>query len=898
MLNRLRLILLLRLRSLFRGDRVEAELDEELRFHLECQVRQNLTRGLPPEEAYRQARLAIGGIEHRKEECRDTRGIGALSDLHKDFAFAARTLFRSPVFALTAAITIALGIGAGTTVFSVMNAVLLRPLPYRDANRLALILRETPSSAPGALGSHNFLYSNADFLDLRRGVREVFEDVGGIAPFRAYVPRGDGSIEQVSKGLVTVNFFRLMGARIAMGRDFTEEDAAPERSHALIPTGTAAILSYSYWQRRFGADPGVIGRALPGSAPGGPRIDGVLAPNFRLYFGSPAWVDAEPDFFVANNAGYDVAHRNLLMAGAIGRLKPGITFEQARRRLQVLSPEILKSTFEPKAVLHLESMGDRLVRQVRPAILALMGSVLFLLLIACGNVANLLLVRAGRRRRELAVRAALGGGVWRLLRQLLAEALLLSAAGSLAGLALAWAGIRAAIHLAPANLPRIESTAIDWHVLAFVAACGLIAAAVFGCLPAWHAVRPDIAGVLRGSSRSLGLDPGKWLRNAVVVVEVSLSFVLLTGSGLLFRSFVQLERVDPGFDPHHLLTFSATRAWPLDRQAGRLELLRKIQGALRTLPGVQASSAGLFLPLTRGARAERPPVQQSTPEPANSAGADFQQVLPDYFETLRTPLVAGRAFTEPDNAPGRLVVIIDRTLEEKAFPNQSAIGKRIRVTFPDMPWAEVVGVAEPQRVDSLADPPRATIYFPEGAVGIGVSRTWAVRTAGDPARLAPAIRAALAKIDPAVVISKVQTMDALIEADRVAPRFSLVLLAFFAFIAATLAAIGIYGVLASTVRQRTAEIGIRIAMGAAPGNIFRIVIGRGLALAACGIAIGLAAALGLTHALGSLLVDVQPTDPATFAGVAVLFVAIAALASWLPARHAASLDPSQALRSE
>jgi predicted permease len=896
LLKRLQFMIPLRLRSLFRRNRVEAELDEELRFHLEYQVQENLARGLPPGEARREALLAIGGIEQRKEECRDTRGIGALTDFHKDFAFAGRTLFRRPAFALTAAITIALGIGAGTTVFSVVNSVLLRPLPFRDENRLVLVLRESPSSGPGALGSHNFLYSNADFMDIRSGTHEVFEDVGGIASFRAYVPRRDGSIEQVSKALVTVNFFGLLGARAAMGRDFTNGDAAPIPSDALIPTGTAAILSYRYWQDRFGADPGVIGRELPGSAPGGPRIVGVLAPGFRLYFGSPAWVDAEPDFFVANNGGYDVAHRNLLLAGAIGRLRPGITIEQARGRLQALSPEILKTTFEPESRLSVESMRGRLVRQVRPAIVALMGSVLFLLWIACANVANLLLVQAGRRQRELAVRAALGGGVWRLLRQLLAEALLLSAVGSLAGIGLAWAGIRAVVHLAPANLPRIESTSIDWRVLAFVAACGLSAAAVFGCLPAWHAVRPDIADILRGGGQSH--ERGTWMRNAVVVLEVALSFVLLTGSGLMFRSFLQLERVNPGFDPHHLLTFSATRAWPLNRQAGRLELLHQMQSALRAIPGVQSVSAGLFLPLTRGSRAERPPARQSAPEPAGSAGADFQQALPGYFETLRTPLLAGRVFTEQDNAPGHLVVIIDRTLEERAFPHESAIGKRILVQFPDTPSAEVIGVAEAQRADSLSDSPRPTIYFPEGAVGIGVSRTWAIRAAGDPAALVPSIRAALAKVDPAVVISKVQTMDALVDTDRVAPRFSLVLLAFFAFVAAALAGVGIYGVLASSVRQRTAEIGLRIALGAAPASILRIVIGRGLALAGAGVVAGLAAAWGLTRALSSLLVDVQPTDPATFAAVTAVFLAIAALASWLPARRAASLDPSQALRSE
>ncbi len=896
-LNRMQFVIPLRLRSIFRRSRVEDELDEELRFHIEQQIGENLARGMDAREARRKALLALGGLEQRKEECRDARGVGLWEDLLKDFAFAARILRKSPAFAVAAAVTIALGIGASTAVFGVVNGVLLRPLPYRDANRLVLVFRENPANPPGLA---NLLYSNADFMDLRRGTGGVFEDMGGVTSFRAFVPRGDGTIELQSKALVTANFFRLMGARIALGRDFSEADAAPQAppGTVLIPAGTAAILSYEYWQRRYGGDPGVLGRTLPGSGDDGPRIVGVLSPGFRLFFPARTRIDAAPDFFIANNGGYDTAHRNLLLVGAIARLKPGITLEQAQERLRALAPELQKTAFDPSAILRLESMRGYLVKSVRPAILALMGSVIFLLLIACANVANLMLVRAGQRERELAVRAALGGGAWRLMRQMFSEALVLSGAGTLLSLGVAWAGLKALLRLAPAGLPRVDTIAIDWHVLGFAALCGLAAAALFGIAPAWSAVRPDVIEILRGGGRAPDQGSGRMLNGAVVVAEVSLSFVLIAGSGLMFRSFLELRRIDPGFEPHGLLTFFVTRDWPLTRQDERLALLREMCDRLRAIPGVQGVAAGLYLPLTRGPRSERPAAPPQPHEPAGSAGADFQQVLPGYFETLRTPILAGRDFTGQDNAPGRAVVIIDQNLAARAFPNQSAVGKRIRVPFPDMQWAEVVGVAAPQRSFSLTEPGTETIYFPEGAVGIGVSRTWAIRTAGDPALYASAVRAALARIDPALVVTRMQPMDALVAADQSGTRFSLLLIGFFAAIAALLAAVGIYGVLASAVRQRTAEIGIRMALGASPAGIFKIVIAQGLALSAAGVAIGLAAAFELTRILNSMLVGVRPTDPATFAGITGLFLLIAAIASWLPARRAASLEPAESLRAE
>ena len=543
-------------------------------------------------------------------------------------------------------------------------------------------------------------------------------------------------------------------------------------------------------------------------------------------------------------------------------------------------------------------MQRYLVEEVRPAILALLGAAIFLLLIACANVANLLLVRASLRERELAVRAALGGSWWRLLRQMLAEAVLLSGLGTLFGTTFAWLAIRGLILIAPANLPRIESVTMDWRVLAFAAVAGLCAAGIFGVAPAVRAARPDVIRILRGDGRAGGLGAGHWLRNGAVIAEVALSFVLLVGSGLMFRSFLELRRVNPGYDPHGLLTFFTTRDWQLTRQSGRLELLREIHARLSALPGVQNVTAALVLPLGGGFRPTSSVLRPEAPTLASSEGADFQQVWPGYFETLRTPLLAGRTFTEDDNAPGRNVVVIDQLLAAKAFPNESAVGKRIRLPDPANPWAEVIGVVAHQRLFSLADPGRETIYLSDGFWGIGVSRYWMVRTTADPAKYAAAVRAEIAKVDRQVVVSKMQPMDALVDQDEAGTRLSLLLIGIFALIAVLLASVGLYGVLATVVRQRTAEIGVRMAVGATPASIFKLVVSQGLYLSAVGVAIGLLAALGLTRVMSSMLVGVKATDPSTFAAMTLLFLLVAAVASWVPAARAAGLDAYAALREE
>ena len=822
----------------------------------------------------------------------------------RDLVFAMRTLLKSPVFALTAVVTIALGIGASTAIFSVTNAVLLRPLPYKDPERLVLACHDLTKRSV-----KDFPFSNADYIDLRNGAKGQFEDLAGIFTFRNVLPRGDGSPEQVRMAAVTANFFQVLGARIAFGRDFTDADGQPQ---APPPPGAApgagrlppiAIVSYAYFQRRFGGNTAVLGRPMATGGPGGPVIVGVLAPGFELLLPPSVNEERFPDIWVADRLAYDATQRNNVSLRVIGRLKNGATLDRAQTEADAVAAEG-RRTFPMHATsgyyIRLVPMNRHLVEEVRPAILALMGAVIFLLLIACANVANLMLVRSSLRERELAVRTALGGSRWRLVRQMLAEALMLAGGGTLLGLGLAWAGIHELLAIAPANLPRLDSIRIDPVVLAFTALSGLAAAIIFGLPPALRASRPNVMHVLRASGRTSSLGGGRMLRNAVVIAEVALSFVLLIGSGLMFRSFRALQQVDPGYDSHRLLTFLLLGGRDANTPQQRAAAVRDVHNRLSTMPGVESVTAATPFPLAGQFSPVRWGTEEALVDPTKFQAADLQAVLPGYFETMRTRLIAGRTFTEEDNEPDRKRVIIDEFLAAKAFPSQSAIGKRIleRAVTQEAEWAEVIGVIGHQREKSLTEPGREQIYFSDGFFGHGLVQQWALRTSGDPAKYADQVRAEIAKADSLLLITELQPMGALVDRAQAGTRFSLLLIGVFAVIAVLLAGVGLYGVLSTVVRQRTAEIGVRMALGAAPVKIFSLVVTHGLQLSATGIAAGILAALGLTQLMTSMLVGVKATDPATFIAMAALFFGIAALASWLPARRAAGLDPTVALRED
>jgi putative ABC transport system permease protein len=722
------------------------------------------------------------------------------------------------------------------------------------------------------------------------------------------MPKKDGTPEEIHFAFVSPNFFQMLGGKIALGRNFSEEDgrpqAAPDPTAAQTQQNTPniAILSHEYFERRYGGDSSVIGHPMLTTGGSGPQIVGVLSPGLELLFPPSANIERLPEVWIASRLAYDNAQRNSVSHHVIGRLKPGVTLDRAQAEVNTVAAAARRNFPIHNTsgyFIQLEPMKKHLVADVQPAILALMGAVIFLLLIACANVANLMLVRMSSRERELAVRVALGGSWARLLSQTLTEALLLAALGSAIGLGLAWLGLHELLVIAPANLPRLDTIKLDPVVLVFTVAAGLLAAAIFGLAPAWRAARPDVMRILRGSSRTSGLGSGSSLRNSAVIAEVALSFVLLVGSGLMFRSFLALQDINPGYDPHTLLTFQILGNNSRNPQQ-RAAAAREIQRRLTALRGVRSVTASNPFPLTGNFNPIRWGTAQASADPSKFQAVEPQMVLPGYFETLRTPLLAGRTFTDADNAPERNGVIVDQVLAAKAFPNESAVGKRIliRLRTPEPEWVQIIGVVAHQRNTSLAEPGREEIFFADGFVGHGAANHWAVRTAGDPEQLAGEVRREIGKINPNFVITAMQPMSALVEHAQASTRFSLLLIGLFAGIAALLAGVGLYGVLSTVVRQRTAEIGVRMALGAPPAGIFNLVVTHGLRLSAAGILIGFAAGVGLTRWMKSMLIGVKATDPVTFASMAVLFLAVAAIASWLPARRASHLDPTTALRQE
>ena len=827
-----------------------------------------------------------------------------------DFFYAFRTLRKSPIFTITVIATIALAIGASTAIFSVTNGVLLRKLPYKDPERLVFVR--------GDLQKRNvkdFPVSNVDFLDLRNGAKIRFEDFAALNTGRVTLPGLDGTPERVRIAGVSTNFFQMMGGSIIAGRDFQESDGTPQPAPPAAPDGNAlaanappqlptmAILSNDYFQQRFGGDRSIIGKPLPVAAAFGPPpvVVGVLAPGFELLFPPKANIEQFPSLWIAARIPYDVANRNNVQWRVIGRLKPGVSIAQAQAEAETVAQKIRdENTIARTAGQYFQivPMKQHLVDEVRPAIRALMGAVIFLLLIACANVANLILVRASPRERELAVRAALGAGWWQLVRQTLAEAIVIAAVGTIAGVGLAYLGIRQLLAIAPENLPRLNAIGIDLNVLAFAVLAGLLSALLFGVVPALRTAKPNLMDTLRAAGRSGALGAA-WLRNVVVIFEVALAFVLLIGSGLMFRTFLNVQRVNLGFDPRGLLTFQLLgNIGNSPQEAANFK--RQLREQLDAIPGVNSVTASFPLPLAGGFSPVRWGGAEAQNDPGKFQAADLQIVLPGYFEAMGMTLLAGRTFTEDDSTPDRNFLIVDQALAAKAFPNESAVGKRIlfRVRTQEAQWGEIIGVVAHQRNTSLVEPGREQLFITDGYVFHQAASWWAVRTDGDPSARAGAVRDVVRNLGKDTFINQMQTMDSLVTKAQAQTRFSLLLMGVFSTIAVLLAGVGLYGVLATSVRQRTAEIGVRMALGAAPSRIFRLMVGKGLFLSAIGIAIGLFVSFLVTRLLASMLVEVKPSDPVTFASVALLFLVIAFLASWLPAVRAAGLDPTTALRNE
>ena len=876
---------LARLRAILRRGAGESELDEEFRFHLEMEVEKHLRAGLSPDEARRRARVVFGGVDRHKEAMRDGRRVGWIEGPWQDLRYAVRGLARAPGFALVAVLTLALGIGAATAVFSVVNAVLLRPLPFPDADRLHLVWSRSEDSPESWL-------SHPEWMDLRERSTS-FTDLAVLRDF-SFAVTGEQEAEQVAALAVSANLFRTLGVRPLLGRAFSSQE---DRTGA----GRVAILSHGFWQRRFGGDPGVLGRAI--MLDGEPHtVIGVLHPSFRLLPPSSVFpsdasvlVPLEPMLGTGHLRDRDVRHLHV-----IGRLRPHVPPDQAQMEVQRIAGEMRREHSgvyaAPDWGLRVVGYQDHVVRGARAALWIVFGAVGFLLLLAAVNVANLLLARHAGQTREIAVRGALGASRGRLLRLRLLESGLLALLSGVAGVLVAEYGVEVLRAIGPANLPRLDEASVDARVLGFALLAAAGSALAFGLIPALHTLRSNPGDVLRGSSRATLFGPQHTrTRRALVVSQLALAVMLLVGTGLLLRSMARLRGVPTGFQPAQVLTVQLAPAesrYP--GGAERSALVMEVERRLASLPGVRSVGAVTQLPLSGASLGSGFfPEGEATRE----FSADLRGVSPDYLGAMGIRLLRGRAFTDADGRDSPWVAIVDETFADRLWPGQNPIGKRLRWKRAEQ-MIEVVGVAAAVRHTGLADAPVETVYRPYAQYSPATPVFFALRTDGDPNVLAAAVRREIRAVDPDQPVAELRTMEERVQGALGQPRFYTLLMSASAGVALLLAVVGLYGVIAFGVAQRTHEIGVRTALGAARSDVLRLVLGEGLAISLLGVGFGLIAALGGARLLRGLLFQVHPSDPWVFTTVPLLLVGVAVVASYLPARRAAQVDPATALRSE
>ncbi|MFY9611397.1 MAG: ABC transporter permease [Blastocatellia bacterium] len=814
-----------------------------------------------------------------------------MNTLWQDLRFGARMLIKKPGFTLIGIITMALGIGANTAIFSVVYAVLLRPLPYQEPERLTLLWTKLDK-----IGLEQNWISEPEVLDFREQ-SELFESFGVVSG-GTFTLTGDGEPEQLSGAQVSTNFFSVLGAKIKAGRDFEPSEEIPGAPRV-------AILSHGFWQRAFGGEHSVIGSTI--SLSGRPTtVVGVLPANFALIVPREALVPSGVDVWIPYAVDYAKQERDSHGLTVIGRTKPGVTVAQAQEEMNGIAARLYPiyythTGFEVKVV----SLHGDIVKKMRPALLVLLSAVGFVLLIACANVANLLLGRAAAREREMAVRAAMGAGRIRLVRQLLTESIMLSLLGGAMGLGLAVWGVDALLALSPADLPRIDEVSIDVRVLAFTFGIATLCGILFGLVPALNASRIDLTHSLKEGSRSVAGSASHRMRGLIVVAEIGLSLVLLVGAGLLMRSFFRLTQVDAGFNAHNVLTMkmSLPRSKYKDGSAAASfyrQLLEKIQA----LPGVESAAAISHLPLSGdywGGTLTFEGVTANA-ERGNLASFEVDQrvITPDYFTTMKTPLLEGRFFTAQDQRSKPFVAIIDETLARRLWPNANPVGRRVTFgRFPDKPdpWIEIVGVVRHIRHHKLEAEVREQVYYPH-AIASFSGMTLAIRTGSDPLNMVGAVREAVRSLDRDQPIYRIRTMDEMVAGALAPARFTLLLLFIFAGVAAVLAVIGIYGVMSHSVTQRTHEIGVRMALGAQVSDVLKMIVGQGTRLVALGIGAGLIGAFSLTRLMASLLFNVSATDSTTFVVISVILAGVALAACFVPALRAAKVDPVVALRYE
>jgi predicted permease len=823
-----------------------------------------------------------------------------------DLRYAFRQLAKSPAFTAVAVLTLALGIGANTAIFSVVNGVLLRPLPYRDPNRLVMLWEQSPRKS-----LEQEKVSGPDYLDWREQSR-VFESMafwpGWLGADEFNLLAADG-VEKIKAVYASSSLFTVLGVKPRLGRGFLPEEDQWQGNRV-------AILSHELWQRRFAGDPNILGRTLTLDTYGRRdyTIVGVMPPGFRFPDRCELWLPA----------GWMGVHLDERRSGhwhaVIARLKPGVTLGQARTEMSAIQARIERQypdALVGSQVAVVPLLEQTVGRNMRLALMVLWGVVACVLLIACVNVANLLLARAAARQKEIAVRVALGAGRWRIARQLLGESLVLALLGGGFGALLGDCSLRLLVAVGSGQIPRLQEVRIDGGSLAFTLFISLFTGVLFGLAPAWQCARPDINETLKESGRS-GTDTlhHSRLRGLLVVSEIALCFALLIGAGLTTKSFLRLTQIDRGFQPDHLLTaqidfsVSGFTTWTEPTATRPQVTLQRLMERMRNQPGVQSIGAISVLPdNVGGARTQTIAIENRPPTvPGEYPTANFQGITPDYFRTMGIPLLQGRSFAESDTHEAPWVVIINETMAKRYFPNENPIGKRLDMggrKNPGQPdptdpsrrptWKEIVGVVADMKKLSLNAETVPEVFVPYWQWPMQ-SPTLVVRASAEPAGIAAAIRAELKTAG--LPSPRIRTIDEILSATVSQPRLQTLLLGLFGLVALLLAAVGIYGVIACSAAQRTHEIGVRMALGARKWNVLSLVIGRGMKLALIGVGLGIAAALALTRLMTSLLYEVEPTDPLTFAGVSFLLIAIALFASWLPARRATQIDPMEALRYE
>jgi putative ABC transport system permease protein len=874
------------MRALFERREMETEMDEELRFHMEAYAEDLVRKGVGREEALRRARVEFGGVELAKEECRDARGSNFVESLLQDLRYGVRAMIRTPGFTAVAVIALALGIGANAAIFGVVNAVLLRPLAYKNADQLVTILHREGN--PVAV---------ANYIDWRDQSKS-FEAMGA-ADYWSPNLTGVDSPEHIRGLRVTQNLLPLLGVDPILGRLFVPGEDQKGGEHEVI-------LSYGLWQRRFSGDRNVIGQTvkLDGEAY---AVIGVMPREFKF---APFWA-THAELWVPNAFGDRIHNRGGNSLRLFARLKPGVSLAQARAEMATISARLEAQYPGTNREVTVTPLKEKVVGKVETPLLVLLGAVGFVLLIACANVAHMLLARSAARQKEIAVRTALGAGRARVIRQFLTENLLLAGIGALFGLLLAYWGTRALIALSPASIPRVDSVSIDFRVVLFLLGVTLLTSVAFGIAPAMQASNVNLSDTLKEGGRggSDGIRRNR-LRSFLVASEFALALMLLIGAGLMIRSFYALQAVDPGFSPHNVLSMVVSVAGTNESEPGRRAIFyHQFLDQVRALPVVESAGGINHLPLAGDLWGWSFDFEgRAKARPGDEAVAVYRIATPGYFQTMRLPLLKGRdiAVTDDDRAPG--VVIINERAARDFWPSEDPLGKRI--TFDKDPktakWLTVIGISKDAKQGDWASPAYPEVYLAafQNAEFLGAPEshssyiTLVVRSNSDVGSLAPVIKNTVWAMDRNLAISEVLTMDGVVADANAEPRFEMLLLGAFAGVALILAAVGIYGVMSYSVSRRTREIGVRVSLGASRGDVLLLVVRQGMALALIGSAVGIAGALMMSRLMTNLLYGIKPTDPLTFMGVAILLILVAFAATYIPARRATRVDPLVALRYE